>query len=310
MGRAQRQRRAPRLLALGRARGARQRPRRGRRRTRRARRGRLPLGRVRARQLPDARGHRGRGGAGARDRARGRGAAERDVGRAAGRPAAGLRRHGLCPLRAARARRRGGGRGRRRRRQRRRRRRAVCRRDRRHSRRRGRARGRRRRRARALARALDRDPWRALLPPRHRLGQGRLRAPRAAAPRRLGARPRRAGRRPRRGRARGLPRPRLLCRRLPGRSPRRPARRDQGLAGRGRRVGGVRPRGGHSRARLARPQHRSALRDGRPPAAGGRARRRRRHVHDREFSCVLGRPVEAENVLETNHSLLADHCPK
>jgi hypothetical protein len=29
-----------------------------------------------------------------------------------------------------------------------------------------------------------------------------------------------------------------------------------------------------------------------------------------EFSCVLGRPVEAENVLETNHSLITDHYPK
>jgi hypothetical protein len=40
--------------------------------------------------------------------------------------------------------------------------------------------------------------------------------------------------------------------------------------------------------------------------------------YNSEFSCVLGRPAKAENVLETNqptnqptdHSLITDHCPK
>jgi hypothetical protein len=42
-----------------------------------------------------------------------------------------------------------------------------------------------------------------------------------------------------------------------------------------------------------------------PALVGGRAC---------EFSCALARPVEAENILETNqptnHSLITDHCPK
>ena len=35
-------------------------------------------------------------------------------------------------------------------------------------------------------------------------------------------------------------------------------------------------------------------------AAAGRPVPPRRSAPDREFSCVLGRPVEAENILETN----------
>ena len=65
----------------------------------------------------------------------------------------------------------------------------------------------------------------------------------------------------------------------------------------------------------------------RPAAAGGRldgpeagrlghqrAHLRRHHRGDGGFSCVLGRPIEAENILETNqpttHSLITDHYPK